>query len=41
LNIDTLNDYNLTIENIKKTQINIRNKNQKRSAVVLEYDIMS
>lgn len=38
-NLNTLYDYDLTIENIQKTQINIKDKNQNTNAVLLEYDI--
>ena len=38
-NLDTLYDYDLTIENVKKTQINIKDKNQNTNAVLVEYDI--
>lgn len=40
-NIDTLYDYNLSIENITKTQLNIEDKKGKRNAVLVEYDITS
>ena len=35
-NLNTLYDYDLTIENIQKTQINIKDKNQNTNAVLLE-----
>ena len=38
-NLDTLYDYNLTLSNVKKTQIIIKYKNQNRKAVLLEYEI--
>ena len=40
-NLNTLYDYNLVIENVQKTQINIKDKNQNRNAVLVEYDITS
>lgn len=40
-NLDTLYDYNLTIENLQKTQIIINDKSQSRKAVLVEYDITS
>lgn len=40
-NLNTLYDYDLTIENLQKTQIIINDKNQNRKAVLVEYDITS
>ena len=38
-NLDVLEDYDLTINNLRKTQIQFKNDNKKYSSVLVEYEI--